>query len=761
MIKKMELENFKSHKNSTIEFEEGYNVLVGKIGSGKSSIIEAIAFALFGTTQNITSKKVQVKDMILNKPYKADFAKVKMWFKESDKEYAVERNIFPTKSSQAKLYEIIGENEKLIAGPKPSDVNEEIEKILNLNIDVYMRANYSEQNQIDMFLKLPAQQRKILFDNLFGIDFYENQAVFSRQIGNKIKSHKIEIEKKAIEFNAILKNYDIKEIKDEIEKVEVEIKEKELKNTNIKKEKEDVDEKYNQLILDEKKYEELNSMHNILKGQINQISFELQNFEKMENVDEKIKEIKNQIEMKVKNKNELSNEKNKIEVNRDINNKILREIEENAEKFKEIIARIEGMAKETLISNIDKIEKEIANKKEKNAELRNKIEEIEKSNKELEKADAKCPVCEQNIDQEHRLKLIKEREENTNKYNLEIQNNIKEIQKLEEKHNYEKKQNQFYNENHFKVEEIKNKLSKKEELLSEKKKIEDKYKKSCIELEKEEKEIKEIELETKKLEKQKEMEEKNLRLEKLKIQVTELTKEIINTKFDKDKINNIRTKKIKIEEEEKYFSTIIYEKNKYLKELKDKLERTKEITQKIKKIEDELNKINLKIEDLSIFSNICKKTQEDVRNLMIKNINEIFMDLWPRIYPYNDFNSVELKIVDGDYKIQLNFNNEYKRVLDEFVSGGERSSIALTLRLAMSLVMKNKLNTLILDEPTHNLDKNAVLNLSKLFNEHIPKFMDQIIVVTHDQLLENHAKNIFFINRDKENDSPTEIERKL
>ncbi|MEM2974993.1 MAG: AAA family ATPase, partial [Candidatus Bathyarchaeia archaeon] len=47
-IETVELENIRSHLNSTVAFNKGFNCLVGGLGRGKSSILYAIDFALFG-----------------------------------------------------------------------------------------------------------------------------------------------------------------------------------------------------------------------------------------------------------------------------------------------------------------------------------------------------------------------------------------------------------------------------------------------------------------------------------------------------------------------------------------------------------------------------------------------------------------------------------------------------------------------------------------------------------------------------------------
>ncbi len=51
LLKSIKLDNIRSYQNATITFPEGSTVLAGDIGSGKSSILLAIEFALFGTSR--------------------------------------------------------------------------------------------------------------------------------------------------------------------------------------------------------------------------------------------------------------------------------------------------------------------------------------------------------------------------------------------------------------------------------------------------------------------------------------------------------------------------------------------------------------------------------------------------------------------------------------------------------------------------------------------------------------------------------------
>ena len=49
MLQSVELANFLSHNNTKLEFGKGVTVFVGANGAGKSSIIDGITFALFGS----------------------------------------------------------------------------------------------------------------------------------------------------------------------------------------------------------------------------------------------------------------------------------------------------------------------------------------------------------------------------------------------------------------------------------------------------------------------------------------------------------------------------------------------------------------------------------------------------------------------------------------------------------------------------------------------------------------------------------------
>ena len=56
-INSVELENYRVHKSAKFEFGNGINLILGKNGAGKSSVLEALGMALFGADSRTSDKE--------------------------------------------------------------------------------------------------------------------------------------------------------------------------------------------------------------------------------------------------------------------------------------------------------------------------------------------------------------------------------------------------------------------------------------------------------------------------------------------------------------------------------------------------------------------------------------------------------------------------------------------------------------------------------------------------------------------------------
>ncbi|MFH1663352.1 MAG: SMC family ATPase [archaeon] len=783
MIKKIRLYNWKSHRNSELEFSKGTNVLTGIIGAGKSTVIEAMCFALFGTYPALNSKSVSLNEIIMNKPNQMDESKVELEFDYNSKNYLVKRTVFLGKNAnQAKLLE----DGKLIAGPKPSDVNEKIEEILEINYDLFSRAVYSEQNQIDFFLKLSPMQRKNKFDEILGLDRYEKARKTSVSAINRIK-RMAEDRKDLIKKNSELIDENMLKELEEIKKE----KEKEISNLREKnsEEKEELEKALKELLSlegKEKKFTKLKEKEIELKSKLSEAEKKLgqkkSELEKTgtEEEKERLKELKKQKTELEKISKEISvleagikAEKEKLEfLEKEKNRKkdSLKGID-SAEKIMEKISEMENREKK--LSEALKQAKEEAEAKEKELnEMGNgfsvnakKIDELEENIRKLSKPGADCPVCSTKLSKEKKLEVINSYEKEQARIRI-INKGLSEDEKKIAFEVKTKKDTAKEKETEIKkLGEEKNTVDSLKEKISEIEETE-KEEEKCI------KKISEKDSLKKKLEtgfsgkKPEELEEKIKKTEETIELLNELAryiqwkKELEKTSEEKslldyrensfsEKKEAVSAKKSSVEFIEKEIKT----KNELIESIKSNIERIEKEKKKIKELIEEVEKQEKMVSGMALFNNALNETQSELRKEMIDTINDAMDDVWNRVYPYGDFTSAKMEIEEGNYEIKVKEKNGKWTRVEGILSGGERSAAAICIRTAFSLVLTQNLSWLILDEPTHNLDKNAVIKLSAMMKEHLPSLVDQIFLITHDPEMEKAASgDCYEIERDKENE---------
>jgi DNA repair exonuclease SbcCD ATPase subunit len=163
-------------------------------------------------------------------------------------------------------------------------------------------------------------------------------------------------------------------------------------------------------------------------------------------------------------------------------------------------------------------------------------------------------------------------------------------------------------------------------------------------------------------------------------------------------------------------------------------------------------------EQLLVYKNALLETQTHLRTTLTDAINSAMNEIWPIFYPYKNYPALRLAVSEKDYVFEVNDNGGWK-ALETIASGGERACAALTLRTALAMVLTPKLSWLILDEPTHNLDSNAVELLSSALEQKVPEIVAQTFVITHDEtFMGSEFASSYRLLRDKEKNGETRIE---
>ncbi|RMF54935.1 SMC family ATPase, partial [Candidatus Woesearchaeota archaeon] len=251
IIKKIKLNNIRSYTTQEINFPEGSVLLSGDIGSGKSSILLSLEFALFGL-----KRKELAGSTLLRHGKNQGF--VEVTFQIDGKEVVVKRTLKRQKSgiTQDSGYIIIN-------GKKTEGTHVEIKaKILDLlgypkelvtkSRDlVYRYTVYTPQEQMKQILTEDAEERLDTLRRVFGIDKYkrirESTQIYVKELKSQIKMQSMKTEglqekqnqRKELEHDLEETKTKIGEILPKIKKVKEEISRKEslLKESEKKLEK--------------------------------------------------------------------------------------------------------------------------------------------------------------------------------------------------------------------------------------------------------------------------------------------------------------------------------------------------------------------------------------------------------------------------------------------------------------------------------------------------------------------------------------------
>ena len=647
------------------------------MGSGKSSIVNGLSYGLFGTFPQLKSKQISLKEIIMNKPNKQDSSEIKVKFNFNNKNYKVERILKDEGTNEAKLYE---EN-KLIAGPKQKDVNERVEQILGLNYELFSRAVYAEQNEMDFFLKLSPGDRKKKFDELLELQKYETVRKNTIILKNQMEKDNNQKKEYLAQQEKILNESEEDKLSKDLLKLSIDLKELLESKSSINETLTVAQKEYLEIEEVQKKFREKTIEIEILNSKINTLKKSLENSKKVDI-----------------NKINLESE----EISKNIKNK-----------------KTEAETLELNIKETEKIQKELSEKK---SVIKYKLNEFEKEQKEISSLAKTCPTCKQKLDETHKTNLINEL------------NNKKEIA-LNEKKEIEEKENTINKEINSLKENLK-KLSKEIE----------EYTSNLYKIEENKREV---------LRNQKTSEE----ITKSEKELTNKKNELLKFKFDEKELNSKRDFFFEMKNSKKLIEEKIFSKKQLSENLEFTLNKLKKIRENNKAIKEEVGKIESISKKLGVFENCLISTQTELREELLETVNLAMSNVWQQIYPYADYLDVKLSVVENGYDLIVqNRNGAWVRV-EGILSGGERSAAALCIRIAFSLVLTKQLSMLILDEPTHNLDHNAIEKLSNMLREDLPKLVEQIFVITHEKELESAASSkIYLLNRNKDLDETTKIE---
>ncbi len=678
IIKSVKLENIRSYLSQQIDFPTGSVLLSGDIGAGKSTILLAIEFALFGVKRKELSGSALLR-------HGKKTGSVELKFSLDNKEIIIKRVL---KRGKEEIKQEAGHI--IINGIKKEGTHIELKSqildILGYPKDIVTKSKdlvyrYTVYTPQDLMKQILMEDKDVRLDTLrkvFNIDKYkrirENSQIFIHELKEKRKNYEGRIE-----------GLEEKEKSRKQKKDEINVFEEKLEKISP--------------LLEEAKKELQENKELILKteGDIKRLN-----------------ELKNEFQL-----NELMIN-NKLE-KRKTNTKEIEALEKEINKIKKELEKEEITDIETLLKEIAEKEKQLRFMSNTILEINKKLSEFETRKKQSSETKEKiaridqCPTCLQKVGEEHKKaihekeqKLIEELEENIRLHKEQEISAKKKVEELNKQQERLRKRHSEINVLLLKKESVKEKEDKKQALGTQQQRIKEEIGKINIkkmELNKQIEELKDIEKEYRK----------------------------IRDNFEKIQLNE---RKLEIQK----------------RELEVKKE---EISKLVKTLEEDISRKLEAKQYLNRTSQYQNWLEEYFINLMSTMEKHVMLQVYRE---FNDLLQQWFNILIEDETLNVRLDDEFTPVIEqngyetdiENLSGGERTAVALSYRLALNKVINDIIgeiktkDILILDEPTDGFSSEQ-LDKIRIVLEQLN--IKQVIIVSHESKIESFVDNVIRINK--------------
>jgi len=202
-LHRLELTGFGPFRETqTVDFEaferDGIFLITGRTGAGKSSILDGVCFALYGSVPRYDSGDKRLRS---DHCEPEDPTEVRLEFTVGDRRWRVTRapdyqrparrgGGLTTEPTRAELEELVA-GQWVGRAAKPRDVGLLLDEVLGLNAQQFQQVILLAQNKFSRFLLASGGERQSLLRALFGTRRYEE---YTREIGERSKQAQLEVD---------------------------------------------------------------------------------------------------------------------------------------------------------------------------------------------------------------------------------------------------------------------------------------------------------------------------------------------------------------------------------------------------------------------------------------------------------------------------------------------------------------------------------------------------------------------------------------
>jgi len=168
-LNKLVMKNFKKFRRVEIEFSDGLTGIVGSNGSGKSTIVDAIAWALYGNRASGIKR-----DFIRNaRARESDAVEASLTISLGKQELIIYRAM-KGKGLTPEAYLVL-DGQRIATGSR--EVDSRLEAILKISYQDFMKTFYARQKDLDNLLKEGAMGKREYLLKLLGLEDIKEYAI--------------------------------------------------------------------------------------------------------------------------------------------------------------------------------------------------------------------------------------------------------------------------------------------------------------------------------------------------------------------------------------------------------------------------------------------------------------------------------------------------------------------------------------------------------------------------------------------------------
>ena len=182
IIDRLELQNFKRFRDVDIQFKDGITGILGNNGTGKSSLVTAIFFALYGIRATGISGEYIVSSFASPK----EKCKVRLDFRIGGDEYSILRTFKKTGKTQDHDASFFHNGKERANGV--TQVEAEVKRTLGMGPVDFRNTIYAAQKDLLVLMNASGPERKMWFLKALGIDYLktESDEILKKQIDERI-----------------------------------------------------------------------------------------------------------------------------------------------------------------------------------------------------------------------------------------------------------------------------------------------------------------------------------------------------------------------------------------------------------------------------------------------------------------------------------------------------------------------------------------------------------------------------------------------